>query len=385
MGRLEAQHRSPHDHAGVPDVKVTFVASHFLPHIGGIELHMAELARRLADAGIDVSISCLAADTEPRSGSAVAQTAFNVRRVHSRGVGKALRWPERLVHKGSCDLIHFHGFSRPLLVRLLHDRENAPLILTPHGGVRGARADQLLPRRWLKLAFDRLLGEKWLRVPARILCLTEREQRELWSTAGIQLPSTVVLGNFPTGDRPIHHIPQGASGRLLVLARHDRIKRITDLMTALALDPSLPNCDIVGPSGNDSPRLRRMAQALSQGRIRFIEPLFDDAKGRIIREAKCLVLCSELEARSMAAQEATIQGTPIIASTGAAPGVPSNGVITYPTGNVHALIRAIQSLENDATIARLRAGAAFERSRLVSASEYSTRVLDVYSQVLNTA
>src|SRR2546423_1515053 len=121
-------------------LRLTLVSTYYAPVIGGIETHMRDTAKALMSAGVDVKVICLA--RQPGGGALPVGFANEdgvvVQRVRSFGIGDAFRWPAGLNQLESTDLIHLHGFSRLLLVKIAR-RRSIPLVITPHGGILGAK------------------------------------------------------------------------------------------------------------------------------------------------------------------------------------------------------------------------------------------------------
>jgi glycosyltransferase involved in cell wall biosynthesis len=360
-------------------VNVCLLGTHYHPYVGGIETYMRELATGLAGRGVGVSVTCVA----PGDGWAPAQVrelrdGIPVHRVTARGVGGGLRWPDPLDDLARADVVHFNGFSRPLLVRMLRDRSTTPWVITLHGGVDGAKDDPIRPRRWAKAAFDGTLARLALRSATRVICVRETEADHLLREVGVAPGKIVVWPNFLPGGIDTATRPRESSGRLLVLARLSRGKRIDDLLRTFAEHPDLPDCDVAGPDGDATAALRELAATLPPDRVRFLGAVAGEAKRDLVRSASALVLCSDGEGHSLAALEALAAGTPVVVSTGAAAGLDPSSVLTYPTGDRAALAARIRALSDPAVAAQLRRGMEAARAGLVDRDAYVDRLLELY-------
>src|SRR5437016_4013818 len=92
-------------------MRVLLVASSYLPHMGGLETHVYEVGRRLARAGVEVTI--LTTDLSGRLPTIEKSEDMEIRRVRA--------WPTNrdyyfapdiygIVTNGSWDLVHCQGF-----------------------------------------------------------------------------------------------------------------------------------------------------------------------------------------------------------------------------------------------------------------------------------
>lgn len=364
-------------------MRVVLVGSYFPPYVGGIEGHMADLAAALGDAGASVSVACLFAP--PRLGPRRIDKVGGilVQRVGALSFGDNVVWPSRLVKDQSVDVVHFHGFSRPLLLRAVLDASKARLVVTTHGGVGGTAADNHNVRRSIKRAFDRTAGGPLLRRAARIIALTTVEANHLVSHLGIARSKIAVMPNpLPSRSLDLHPASPGESRRLVVLSRLSPEKRIGDLMAALQVTARAIGCDIAGPDGGDEQRLRLLSSRLEPGRVRFLGYVSGLDKQRLLRSAEALVLPSATEGLSISALEAIAQGTPVIASDSACNGLPPEACMKYPVGEVAALATCIDSLADPKVISRLRRAALTARNQIDTISDYTARLMTIYQEAL---
>ncbi len=360
------------------------VGSFYPPAIGGIETHMAYVAIALKSKGVDVTVTCLSLGDD---GLARPQTemieGIQVRRVGSLHIGENLLWPSAFHYLESPDIVHFHGFSRPLLLRSWLDKGRAPLVITPHGGLRNIRADPQRLRRSIKRAFDLTGGRLLLNRASRIIALTTEEAGHIEAVIGVRRRNITVLPNpLPASSFALHPDRQGESGRLLVLSRLGPGKRIEDLLNALLLLPNPPGCDIVGPDAGSEAALRQLARSFPEGTVSFLGPVYGEAKTRVIRRARALVLPSVAEGLSMSALEALVQGTPVIASDAASVGIPASACLRFPVGDKVALAACLSALEDVNVIATLREGSERARSTVYRVEDYAASLLALYQRAI---
>lgn len=361
------------------------IGSYYSPFVGGIESHMAQLAAALKRNGAEVTVTCLVQHPPGRMARGVRETidGIAVNRVVSRGVGESFRWPGQLVPQGSADLVHFHGFSRPLALRCWLDTRHCPTVFTLHGGVRGVFTDHNRIRRALKHEFDITLGRTILNRASRIIAVTDVEAEHLQRVIGIRRSRIRVMSNPLESDAMrLNDSQQGESGRLLVLSRLVPDKKVDDLIRALAIMPLPVGCDIAGPDEGDRLRLERLAKQLAATTVKFVGPVFGEQKRRMLRQARALVLPSLSEGLSISALEAIAQGTPVIASDMASIGLPAAACLKFPVGDVAALAACIESLDDTKVLASLQIGLSRARKEIRLIDDYATEVVQIYAEAL---
>src|ERR1700686_195944 len=131
------------------------VASRTSPNIGGIEIHIAQVAPRLAQAGVDLTVMSL----NPRGPLPDVEEESGVRLVRFRG------WPSygdyavapgiyRAIRRGGWDLIHCQGYQTliaPLAMRAAAQAK-IPYVVTLHSGGHSSWArNRLRPFQWAAL------------------------------------------------------------------------------------------------------------------------------------------------------------------------------------------------------------------------------------------
>lgn len=333
-----------------PLMNISLVSETYLPTLGGIETHIDGLASALVALGHQATVVYL---TPVQQGTSSAQTAETpsvplptVVPIRPYSLAK-YRFPTTFSLPQS-DVVHFHGFSRPLFFATLlaTRRTQTPLVLTPHGSLHRLIRNDGTAIYNAKRTFDELVAPLLLRSCNTIVALTAEEQFHISQRYPHLSNRIIVIGNaLPTLPKSITTMHQGTSQRLLILGRISREKRIPDLLEALRIDPVLPACDIAGPYGNATGEVRAAMRRLSPGRVKLLGPVYGDEKYRLLRSAVALVLSSESEMQSISALEAIACGTPVIASAGAAVGLGRGShVVVYPTGDIDGLREAIRSV-----------------------------------------
>ncbi len=287
-------------------LRVLFVTPRCYPEMGGIETHVYEVGRRLADKVRSMTV--LATD---RSGQLAPQSdvdGMTVLRVpayprtrdyyYAPGLGRAIA-------SGEWDIIHVQGFHTlvPPLAMWAARRRRIPYVLTFHSGGHSIswrnriRATQAKLMRPLLAGAARLIGvsqfeadqfHRWLGLPANRFAVAPN---------GANLPP--VPDDFtPSQDEIVLSV-----GRL---ERYKGHHRIIEAMPHLL--PLRPNARLkilgVGPYEAE---LRQQVEALGLGdrvTITHIPPGQRTAMARELLDAKLVMLFSEYEAHPVAVMEA---------------------------------------------------------------------------------
>jgi glycosyltransferase involved in cell wall biosynthesis len=339
-----------------------------------METHMSDLAKALRRVGIDVSVFCLRVPTTLAASEVI--DGVPVHRVRPWLIRQTPVWCGPLLSDMPHDILHFHGFSRPLFLRAVLDRRGTPLVVTLHGGLIGAASDEVNWRRAAKRVFDRTAGRWLLSRATGVIALSQQEASDL-QARDVDPRRIFVLPNAVS--LPVTQpAAQRHNARLLILARQAKRKRITDLLITIANNPELPGCDIAGPEGDGSSEIRRVASSLPSGKVRFFGPVQGREKDELLRSALALVLCSAWEGHSIAALEAIAAGTPVIAADTAAVGLPDDGVLTYPCGDLAALAAAISAVHNPASREAIVRSLEAVKLRMMTFEEYVRKIVSIY-------
>ena len=299
--------------SGVQPLRVLMVTPRFFPAIGGVETHVDQVARRMAQAGAVVTVL-----TTDRSGTLP-------RREERDGVTieRVRAWPAerdyyfapgvcRVIARGDWDLVHcqsYHTFVAPLAM-LAALRAGLPYVVTFHGGghssrlrnaIRGAQWAALRPllaraTRLVAIAqFEIALYGQRLRLPP---------ERFVFIPNGADLP--VAPQPLPGGGPLIASV-----GRLERYKGHQRV--IAALPKVVEQCPDV-RLRIVG-TGPYEPELRRLAQKLGVAQrveIGGIAPTDRQGMAAVLGSAALVALLSEYETHPIAALEALAVGRPVL-------------------------------------------------------------------------
>jgi glycosyltransferase involved in cell wall biosynthesis len=359
-------------------VKIAEVATRYPPGPGGVERHVAEVARRLGARGhrVDVYTSELAreypmerlAPGVPRE----ERTDFGaVHRLKVWSLPGELHYPffrglARALERDRPEVVHAHTFgtNQVAVARRFRRRTGTPFVLTAHFHPIWSIEGGWLRHR-IRGFYDRRLAGPVTSAAARVIVQTLEEERLLRSLH-LSLPPVAVI---PPGYSPLPAPPAGLRfadraglpGRyVLFVGRLASNKGLLELVDAYApvaaRDPS-SSLVLVGADGGMRPSVeRRVGERGLAGRVRILGHLDDEALlAAAYRDAVMTVLPSEYEAFGLVLLESLAQGTPVVASrVGGIPEVVEDGRsgLLVPPRNASALAEAIGRLWDDPALAR---------------------------------
>lgn len=301
--------------SGAQPLRVLMVTPRFFPAIGGVETHVDQVARRLAQAGAAVTVlttdrSGTLPPSEERDGVTIERVrAWPAERDYYLAPGVC-----RVIARGDWDLVHcqsYHTLVAPLAM-LAALRAKLPYVVTFHGGghssrlrnaLRGAQWALLRPllaraTRLVAIArFEIALYGQRLRVPA---------ERFVFIPNGADLP---------VAPQPLPDVTSGpliaSVGRLERYKGHQRV--IAALPKVLEAYPDA-RLRIVG-TGPYEPELRRLAGELGVAErveIGGIAPTDRQGMAAVLSSASLVALLSEYETHPIAALEALAVGRPVL-------------------------------------------------------------------------
>lgn len=296
-------------------LRILMVTPRYFPDMGGVETHVAEVSRRLARSGADVTI--LTTDRTGRLPSSEQIDGVSIRRVRA--------WPAqrdyyfapgiaRVMTNGAWDVMHcqsYHTLVAPLAM-LTARRANIPYVVTFHGGghsspirtaLRGGQWTLLRPllaraNRLIAIAkFEIALYSSRLRLP---------RDRFAFIPNGADLAPVPKATAAPTDGTLIVSV-----GRLERYKGHHRA--IVALPEVLKLRPDA-RLRIVG-AGPYEPDLRRLAHklgVLDRVEIGPIPPTDRQGMAATLASAALVTLLSDYETHPIAALEALALGRPVL-------------------------------------------------------------------------
>jgi glycosyltransferase involved in cell wall biosynthesis len=313
------------------------------PQSGGAEAHLHEIFGRLARRGHEVTLLCSGWADAPAHATL---DGIEVHRVGTRYTFPLVVWP------------YWRRVLAPRDPDILIEDINKVLLLTPWWGAR--RTVALVHHLFGTTAFDeapapiasvvwaseRPLGLFYRGVPFQ--AVSESTRADLIDR-GIPPEAITVIHNGVDVTSLTPNPPARAPAPSFVyLGRLKRYKQIDLILRAFSrVAHPTATLDIAG-TGDDRPRLERLAQSLDLGhRVRFLGFVSEVQKLALLRAAWALVFTSPKEGWGITNLEAAACGTPVIASD--SPGLRDSvrhGETGYlvPHGDVGALTAAMRAL-----------------------------------------
>ena len=328
-------HTSPLDQPGTGDA-------------GGMNVYVTELARRLADRGVEVDVFTRAtsSDLPPAVELAPGVTVRHVTAGPFQGLAKedlpgqlcavtaGVLGAEATRPEGWYDVVHSHYWLSGQVGWLASDRWNVPLVHAMHTMARVknlALADGDSPE-----PDGRVIGEQQVVDAAdRLVANTHIEAHQLVELYDAD-PSRVAvvhpgvdLDMFTPGDTGLVRAHLGVPSDALVLLFVGRIQplKAPDVVvraaaTMIERDPALRDRLLVviagGPSGTGLARPRalvELAESLGVGDVvRFVPPMHRDRLADWYRCADVTVVPSHSESFGLVAVESQACGTPVVAA-----------------------------------------------------------------------
>ncbi len=294
--------------------RVALVTPSFPPRIGGLETHVGNLARGLAELGCDVCVLTQVRHDDPSGGTVSIEEGIEVRRyrdiTRSDHFEFAPSLPCDLRRAGSkFDVVHAHSFhGAPALFAAFVT--SGPYFFTPHYHGVGHTA----LARVAHAAYDPLATVIFRRA-ALVICVSDAEARLLaCAYPGVQ-PRTVVIPNGVDRESIDAAVPFECEHQVVLVAgRLEEYKQVDRVIEAMREVPEHLRLVVVG----DGPtRAELEHQAHIQGvknRIRFVGRLDTDLLRRWQRTAAVTVCLSRHEAYGLVLAEAVAAGSAVVAS-----------------------------------------------------------------------
>ena len=296
-------------------LRVLMVAARYLPDMGGIEMHVDEVSRRLAETG-DFEITVLATD----------RTRSRPRRevIHGVTVLRVPAWPSSrdyylapgiagvVGQRGKWDIVHCQGIHTPVpvLAMLTARRARTPYMVTFHtGGHTMSYRNALRAIQW------RLVGPL-LRKAASLVAVSRFEASTLSAQAGLGDKPITVIRNGGTLPPPPHGT-QVIPGRIVSCGRLERYKghhRVIEALPDVVRVSPEAHLIIIGRGPYeaellDSAKRHGVADRVT---IKELPPADRQAMATALAEASVIAAMSDYEAHPVAVMEALSVGRPVV-------------------------------------------------------------------------
>jgi glycosyltransferase involved in cell wall biosynthesis len=291
------------------------VTPRYFPDMGGVETHVAEVSRRLARAGADVTIL-----TTDRTGRLPASE-----QIDGVSIRRARAWPAqrdyyfapgiaRVLANEAWDVVHcqsYHTLVAPLAM-LAARRAHIPYVVTFHGGGHSSRIRTALRGGQWALLRPLLACANRLIAIAKFEIALYSSRLRLPSDRFVFIPNGADLAPAPEA------APAPTDGTLIVsVGRLERYKghhrAIAALPEVLKLRPDA-RLRIVG-AGPYEPDLRRLAHNLGvhdRVEIGAIPPTDRQGMAATLASAALVTLLSDYETHPIAAIEALALKRPVL-------------------------------------------------------------------------
>lgn len=294
-----------------PGLRLGMVTTRARPDIGGIEAHVGEVARRLAERGHRIEV--LTTDRTRRLPRRETVDGYSIRRFRAYPRSRDWYFSPGLVLavlRGRYDLVHVQGIHTlvPPLAMIASILRRAPFVLTFHTGGsssglrRRARSTQwrilapLLARAQVLIGVSRFEADSFNRVLGADGVRTIRNGGSLPALAE---PPQVDPALIVTAGRLEHY-----------KGHHRAIEMLPEL---LRTHPDA-HLEILG-SGPYEAELHALAERLQVAdrvSIRFVPPTDRQAMAQSLARAAVVLLLSDYEAHPVAVMEALAAGRPVV-------------------------------------------------------------------------
>lgn len=363
-----------------PAVRVLLLTPLYVPHVGGLEILVRQLAPALVSRGHEVAI-VTSHGRESTSGLDNVD-GVPVQRVDAHhvvqtqdaaGILRVQLEIRRFVREFDPDVVHSHD-AGPILwmYHRVARRNRRPLVVTLHNVMTRKFASALFVLAKLLREADWVTGVSQAVVDDILSYEPSVASRLSVITNGIVPP---VLDESPVPDGP---------PRLLCIGRLDEQKGFALAIAALArLRERHPSVTLT-IAGDGPERSRLIATASELGvddRVDFLGTVGRDRVATLLRECTVVVMPSRFEGLPLVALEAAWAGRPVVAAD--SPGlsdavVPGETALMVPAGDPEALASAIAQLLVDPG----RAGTLGRKARALAADRYTlARCVDEYEMV----
>ncbi len=300
-------------------LSVLLVAARYFPYMGGVETHVYEVGRRLARAGVEVTI--LTTDVSGQLPPIEKSEGMLILRVHAWPANRDYYFAPgiyRVITRGRWDLIHCQGYHNLVapLAMLTAWRANIPYVLTFHSAGHSSRLRNAL--RGLQWMILRPLLSR----ARRLIGVTEFEAEFFRERLRLPAEQFVVI---PNGAH-LPEVPEPAEGAtdeeddsslIVSIGRLERYKGHQRVIAALPkVQRQVPNVRLrivgAGPYESALQKLARKLGVAERVEIRAVPPGDRGGMASLIVRADLVTLLSEYESQGIAVMEALALQRPVL-------------------------------------------------------------------------
>lgn len=298
---------------------VLLVTARYFPYMGGVETHVFEVGRRLAQANVEVTV--LTTDVSGRLPVFEESEGVKIFRVRAWPTNKDYYFaPDiyRVIIRGRWDLVHCQGYHNlvPPLAMLAAWRANIPFVLTFHSGGDVSRLRKALRGLQWTMLRPLLLHARKLIAVSEFEVGFFREQLRLPAERFVVIPNGAHLPHiFEPAGAAADRIEDGplvvSIGRL---ERYKGHQRVVEALPELLKQIPDARLRIVGV-GPYEPTLQKMARRLGISghvEIQAVPPGDRGGMASLIARADLVTLLSEYESQGIAVMEALTLGCPVL-------------------------------------------------------------------------
>ncbi len=360
-------------------LRVAMVTSRFPPQLGGTEVHVSEVAQRIAGRGVDVTV--LTTDVSGRLPPVEQRGELVVRRFSARPRSTDLYASPALAREvthGRYDLIHVQGVHTlvPPMALAAAQRTGIPTVVTFHTGGHSSRLrGAMRGAQWWAL-------RPLLRRSHALIAVCAHEVELFARRLGVD-PETIRLIRNGAEPLPCDEREPEVSGSPLIcsVGRLERYKghhRLIAAMPALLTMTPGAHLAVVGRGPYERQLCRLAVQLGVEHAVTFTS--FDSANrtglGALIRSSDVVALLSEYEAHPVALMEALALGRKVVvAATSGLMELAQAGIVTTVPLDAHPAALA-------AVLARVAEGPEALSSECRTWDDCANDVLRVYDHAI---
>lgn len=299
-------------------LNILMVATRYFPYIGGIETHVYEVGRRLADRGINITILT----TVPYRSEAKQPREEVIEGVR---IIRVRAWPSRrdygispkifsIIKQGGWDLVHCQGCHTfvPPLAMLAAKEAKIPYIVTFHtGGHSSSLRNRMRSLQWQAL-------RPLLTHASKLIGVSHFEADYFRNLLRLPAKQFAVIYNGVTAP-DVSQLPARIPTQTLIISfgRLERYKGHHHLIKALPLLREWrPDARLLilgnGPYEAALRELARETGVLEHVEIRFVQAQDRQGMAELLSQASLVALLSEYEAHPIAIMEALALQRPVL-------------------------------------------------------------------------